>query len=320
MKPLKGDFLSFLKAIPEMSFCSYLSGDLFIFYPFFRIFSDNKWGLSIPCIIATILGFYLLYLICRRYFKSIWGYLVTFTIVCFNATLIFHATEIRAYAFLPTAALATLYVLLKIVDSNFDLSTSKRVGAIIFFVLVIWFHVYGIVMFGSCLLFVLLTKYKENDFKVCLKNAFIFSSIVMFFAMPFWLYCVLGPNVGHAIGHASLKFDPFRYIPGPIINPIGFIKGIFCNLIGNKNLYFLLIGVFFPFFVPYKGRRDQISFLVLVVLLPIGLILLSAVMKNYWFLQRQFVWSIPLFALYLGWSWESLINYVNKNKWIKRDQ
>ena len=163
--PMRGTFLEFLKAIPGTEVCSYLSGELFIFYPFFKFFSYNKWALAIPCVISTIIGFYILYLICERHFRSIWGYLVAFGIVCFNATLINHATEIRMYAFLPTLALATFYLFQRIADLNFELSVPNKIGVIIFFVLVIWFQAHGVLMFGSCFLYVLLSEYRKKDFK-----------------------------------------------------------------------------------------------------------------------------------------------------------
>jgi len=74
---MEGSFLDLIKLLPVKEYCSYLSGDYYLIYPFFKIFSYNKWGLAIPHIIATIIGFYILYLICKKYFKSIWGYIVS---------------------------------------------------------------------------------------------------------------------------------------------------------------------------------------------------------------------------------------------------
>lgn len=312
--PLNGTFMYLLKALPANQPMAYLSGDVFIFYPFFKIFSYNKWGLAIPCIISTISGFYILYLICKRYFKSIWGYVITFSIVCFNATLIFHATEIRTYSMLPTLALAAFYVIQKIADSNFKLSTSKQIGATIFFVLVIWFHVYGIVMCAISLLFALLVKFKENDFKNSLKNALFFVGPILVFAMPLWLYCVLVAPMDVS----SFGIDTFLFIPSPLKDFVGFSKGIFCNLIGYKILYFLALGMLFPFFIPYKNNKEQIFFLIIVVFLPLAMIFASDVLKNYWFLQRQFIWVMPLFAFFLGWTWDSLIVHVQGKGLFKK--
>lgn len=308
LSPLNGRFLEFLKVIPKVEFCSYLSGDLFIFYPFFKIFLYNKWGLAIPCIIATVIGFYLLYLICKRYFKSIWGYLITFSIVCFNVTLINHATEIRTYAFLPTLALGTFYLFQRIADLNLDLSAVKKIGVIVLFVLVIWFHVYGILMFFSCFLFTLLAKYKEIDFKIYLKEVIVFTGIILCFAMPLWLYSVFGPHLSLAV-----NINPFDYIPNPLHNALGFLKGIIGNMMGVKKLYFLLLGILVPFVFTYEDGYKQLLFLISIIIIPLSCIFFSDLLQKYWFIQRQFIWLMPFFAFFLGWVWDSLFVLIKCN-------
>lgn len=313
LKPLQGTFLELLKTIPKVAYCSYLSGDLYLFYPFSKIFSYNKWGLSIPCIISTVIGLYMLYLISKRYLKSLWGYIITFGIVCFNATLINHATEIRTYAFLPTLALATFYSYQRIADLNFKLNKKKKIGAVIFFIFVIWFHVYGILMFLSCFLFAILSKCREKEFKVYFKNAISFTGIILCLAMPLWLYSVFGPQLNNQSTNA------FEYIPNPLHNVLGFLKGVFGNLVGFKKLYFLLLGAIIPFIFPYEDRHRQILFLTAIVIIPISSIFLFDMIKKYWFIQRQFIWIMPLFAFFLGWAWDSFLMLLKHNS-IKRDK
>lgn len=306
LSPMQGTFQELLKAIPKIGYSSYLSGDMYIFYPFFKVFSYNKWGLAIPAIIATIIGFYLLYLICKMYFRSVWAYLITFSIVCCNATLINHATEIRAYAFLPTLALATFYLFQRIADLDFELSTKKKIKAIIFFILVIWFHVYGIVMFLTSLLFSVLSVYKAKN----LKNAVSFAGIALCFAMPLWLYCILGPH----LSCGQFNINTFDYIPNPLHNILGFLKGVFGNLVGFNKLYFLLLGAIIPFVLSYEDRYRQLLFLAFIIIVPIGLIFLSDVLQRYWFIQRQFIWVMPLFAFFLGWAWDSLFILLKRGR------
>jgi hypothetical protein len=316
LTPAKGTFLGLLEALPKGQFCSYLSGDIFIFFPFFKIFSFNKWGLAIPCVISTITGFYLLYLISKMYFKSAWAYLITFSIVCFNANLIVHATEIRTYAFLPTLALATFYVFKKAADMNFILKISKKFWIILFFILVIWFHVYGILMFSVCLLFILASKYKDNNFKENFKSLTCLTGIILLLAMPLWLYSVFGPH----INYSQLNINLFDYIPNPSQDIVGFLKGIFGNLIGYKKLYFMLLGMFVPLIFSYKDRYRQLLFLVIMIILPISLILASDVLQKYWFIQRQFIWVMPLFAFFLGWTWDSFLMMLKRNSIKRRKQ
>jgi len=42
------------------------------------------------------------------------------------------------------------------------------------------------------------------------------------------------------------------------------------------------------------------------------MILFIDLRSEYWFLQRQFVWVMPAFALFLGWAWESCALYFWK--------
>jgi 4-amino-4-deoxy-L-arabinose transferase-like glycosyltransferase len=305
---MKGAFLDMIKGFPENEFCSYLSGDYYLTYPFFKIFSYNKWGLAIPHIISTLIGFYLLYLLCCRYFKSIWGYIITFSIICFNATMIYHATEIRAYAVLPTLALSCLYFWLKLIDLNYCLSKIRRIAIGVFFVLSIWFHAYGILIFFFTGFYALITKLKDKLFFQILRNTVLFVFFVACAALPIWYLSIFGPRL------TSIQFniDTFQYIPNPLENSIGFLKGIFGNLVGYKKLYFLLLGMIFPFLIPYRDRFQQIALLVVLVFIPIGVILGVAVFTHYWFIQRLFVWVIPFFALFIGWSWDSSISYFQE--------
>lgn len=307
---MRGTFLDLLRDIQTKEPCSYLSGELYLMYPFFKIFSYNKWGLALPHIAATIIGFYILYLICKRYFRTSWSYLITFILVCFNTTLIKHATEIRVYPVLPTLALGTLYLFLRISDLNFGLNNWQRIAVVIFFVFVILFHVYGFLIFSGSFLFVLLCKYNGKDFWIYCRRAFSLAAIVLFLAAPGWLYSVFGP---HGI-YTRAGIEVFDYIPNPLYNIIGFLKAIFCNLIGEKNLYFLLLGIFMPFLFSYEERLRQLLFLLCSIIMPICFILFLDLATRYWFLQRQFIWVMPLFAFFLGWTWDSFFVLLKRRK------
>lgn len=312
LSQMKGSFLDLLLSLPINDHAAYLEGDHYLIYPFFKIFSYNKWGLAIPHIIATIIGFYLLYLICKRYFKSIWAYFITFSIVCFNATLTYHSIEIRPYAVLPTLALATFYLFQKISDTGFKLTLKKRIGFTAFFILVIWFHIYGILMFISCLMFIIVARYLENnpDFKLYLRKSISFSAVILIITLPLLLYCIVGPRL-----LVPEDFQrTFVFIPDPFQHIVGFLKGVICNLLGNKKLYFLFPGIIIPFVFSYKDRPKQILFLFFIIILPITLLLFADIVTRYYFIQRQFVWVMPFFAFFLGWSWDALFQLLRRRK------
>jgi hypothetical protein len=306
---MQGTFLEFLKNAPKNFMTLYLSGDIYIVFPFFKFFSYNKYGLAIPHIIATILGFYILYLICKRYFNSIWAYFVTFGIVCFNTTLIEHSTEIRPYAVLPTLALAAFYLLGRMADSNFKLNFLNRIWSTVFFIFLILFHVYGILIFVSCLLFTLLFEYKEKDFRVNFKNVVPFLGIVLCFAMPFWLYSIFGQSV--VVNVSKFNVNPYDFIPSPFHDITGFLKAVLGNLIGFKKLYFLLLGLIAPFIFSCKDRYKQLLFLCSNIIFPIVFIFLFDIAAGYRFLQRQFIWVMPLFAFFLGWCWDVIFKQLS---------
>jgi len=102
----------------------------------------------------------------------------------------------------------------------------------------------------------------------------------------------------------------FLFIPNPLENISGFLKGVFGNLMGYKKLYFLLAGMIIAPFVPYKNRIQQALFVMTTVFIPIGLILIMDIKSDYWFLQRQFCWVIPFFAFFIGWVWDSLFDFT----------
>ncbi|MBI3601426.1 MAG: glycosyltransferase family 39 protein [Candidatus Omnitrophica bacterium] len=277
-------------------------------YPFFKVFSYDKWALAIPHIVSTIIGFYILYLICRRYFRTIYGYIITFTLVCFNVTLIKHATEIRPYAVLPTLALASLYLSLQLVEHHASMTKAKKWLIGTFFILVLWFHVYGILILFCPLVFALLTKFGDASFKIILKSVAKIIAVVLGVTLLIWFLSLFGPHLPWQ-GHG---FRVNQYIPYPFEDFIGFLKGVFGNLVGQKKLYFLLLGMAIPFFLPSRERFQQITFLFITIFIPIGLIFLADAVDGYFFVQRQFIWVMPFFAFYLGWSWESLIMYVRR--------
>lgn len=301
--------VDFIKILPKIEFCSYISGDYILTYPFVKLFGRNKWGLAIPHIISTILGFYLLYLVCRLYLKTIWGYVITFIIVCFNATLLKHAFELRTYAVLPTLALGVFYISHFLVERP-EVNTIKKWLIGIFFVLVIWFHVYGIVIVLLPVAFSLLSKLRDKSFKAVFKVNIKLLTIVLCIAMPLWFYSVFGPHINRDFNSPDNYLYPFIFIANPFVDPISFLKSIFGNLMGYKKLYPLLLGIIFPFILPYKDRYKQIGFLCITVFIPIQLILLSDSTTGYWFIQKQFIWVMPFFAFFIGWVWESFFLYV----------
>ena len=309
--------------------CTCYPGDYLVTYPFLKLFGLHtiantvvpvytfghleKWLLISPHILSTILGFYFLYLLGRRYFKTLWGFLIAASIFSFHHDLIFHSLELRPYAVLQTLPFATLYFCDKAVCNFGSLATFKKFLLGLFFIFVILFHAYGILIFGCCAAFALLYHREKSEVKTNFKNIFIFFAVVFLIALPIYFWYASGDPYS-TFGTNQSRFNTFDYISNPLQNAVAFLKAILGNLFGNKKFYFLLAGIPIAAFLSYPEKRPQIFFFLVAVVLPIELIFLMDVLRGYWFLQRQFVWVVSLFAFFLGWVWDTVIYTLTNPK------
>jgi hypothetical protein len=309
-------FWDFMRELPIHEHGGYLSLDYLVIYPFFQIFGDNNWGLVIPHFALTLAGFYFLYKLARNYFRTFVGYVVAFTVVCFNIPLIQYASEIRVYAVLPTLALMSLYFAEKVVQRHEEMPLLEKFWMSVFFIIVFWFHAYGVLILFSTAAYSMLVWSRRSDPLKVLKRAIKFMVPVLVIALPVWLYCVFwGPSIGRDFG-ATPK--TFIYIANPLVNPIQFLRDVLGNLIDPRELNFLLLGIGFPFLLPLKERFNQILFLLILIVMTISCLFGVVWAHKYYFLQRQFTWVVPFFALYLGWAWESFFIYVKGLRFFRQ--
>ena len=300
-------FLSFVSQLPYIEFSSYLTGDYYLLYPFVQIFGANKWGIAIPHIISTLFCFYLLFKVCQLHLKNALGFFIAFTIVSFNSTLIEHSFELRYYAIMQTLGLATYYFTYLLAYRPQTVTKFKLIAMGIFFCLAILFHFYSVILICANIAFLLAVHVQDKTFINVAKKILPLFTVVFLITAPILYYVlVLKYHISSIWGN-----EPFKYIPNPLINPLGFFKGIFCNLIGYKKFYIFLPGLLISLCLPHKDREKQLWFLLILVLLPITVLLLLDLKGGYWFIQRQFIWIMPLFAVLLGWCWESMTQYFS---------
>ncbi len=283
---------------------TYFPGDYLLTWPFVQIFGYHKWGVAIPHIIATVIGFYFLYLICQRYLKSAWGLGLAFLIYGLNSQLIFSAFELRPYAVLSTLGLAIFYCTETIVCSQYNVTPLKKILIGILFFLTILYHAYGILIVACCALFSILNELTATPLRAILKRTMKFYITVGIFSFPLW-YWFAAYNIGHSVITADVTFD---FIPNPLVNTVGFLKSIFGNLMGYKPLYPLLAGPALALVLPHPSRLKYIGFFLALVVVPISLLCVMDVSMSYWFLQRQFIWVISLFSFFVAWGWEAVIS------------
>ena len=286
-------------------------GDYLLTYPFVVVFNDNKWGMAIPHMLATALGFYFLYKICQKYYRTIWGFVVAFLIVSFNQHLIFHSFELRPYAVLPTLALLSMYFADMLVNRFEELGQGKKAAIGALFVGMIWFHALGILIVFFPLLYFLLVKKGETKGGKTVGDILKFLSIVFLIAMPVWAWYALGNPLGESKAVFQAKgVHSFSFMMNPLDNFGTFYNYIISyHLIGYKRFYFLLGAFALIVFVPYGEKMKKIGFFLVMIVLPIMTILVASLFQGYWFLMRHYVYTMPLFAFFLGWLWDSSLHY-----------
>lgn len=291
-------------------------GEYLITYPFLQHFGENKWGVMIPHILFTFVGFYLLYLLCQRYFKTTLGFMITFALVAFNENLIYHNFELRPYSVLPTLAIGGLFFT-NLLFSEFSRLTKWHkfwIGA--FYVFMVIYHVYGLICLSFIFVFEFLARYKDPaaEMKKALFKKYFFS--LYFILGILWIWYA-SPNLGW-FGLDAKRFQTerptFEFIPNPAINFIGFLKGIFGNLLATKWLKWTVLGAVCVFFPGNVQRYKQLGFFLICIGLGVMFVFLFSLFKKYWFIQRQFVWVMPLFAFFIGWCWDSLLLTIIHSK------
>jgi len=222
--------------------------------------------------------------------------------------LIFHSFELRPYAVLPTLALAAFYFIEQIVSSRYRLSLTRKILIGALFIFTIIYHVYGGFILFFTFVYFLLRESAERNFKELFRRNFNFIGAMIIIGLPLFLWYSTGPYVAH-----RMSYDIFEYIPNPMVYFFRFIKVVLCCTTGNKILYPLAVALIFPFILPYRNRLQQIGFLLVLIILPIATIFHIDLSVGYWFLQRQFIWVMPLFAFLIGWCLDSFIGFV-KNR------
>ncbi len=317
-------FFDLLKNLPKADHAGYLAGDFLIIYPFFKIFGWNKWALAFPHLVITFVGFYFLYLLAREHFKTTWAYVISFLIFSLNSNLIYHSVEIRAYAVMPALALMILYFSLKLFQENVTLSIKKKLGIGLVFVLTIWFHLYGLLMVFFAMAYAFIARFPEEKRGIVFRDVAKFVLCVLLIAMPLWCYSIFFAQTVNVKENAIARgISTFEYIPNPLTDLTGFVRGVFGNLIGFKTIHFfgfglkikwLVNGILLAFlFSPERWK--QLGFFMILIVAPILLLLWADVSNHYWFIQRQFVWVMAWYAFFLGWCWDSVITAMVE--WIK---
>jgi hypothetical protein len=277
-------------------------GDYLLTYPFVQVFKTNKWGVAIPHLLATLLGFYVLFLLCRRHLTHPVSWLITFVIFSLNRELIFHALELRPYTVLATMGLAAFYFMDDLFNPAIQISARGHVLYFILIMLYVIYHPYGLVILVFGGLFFFLRYCCIPGFWGKIKKNWVFWTLSSGLGIALWIYYSNSP---YTID--SGKRIVFEYIHNPLKDPKQFFKAIVGNLAGHKFSYLLLIGIAARFFYPIKEIPKFLFVLFFAIVLPLFVLMMSDVIHRYWFIQRQFIWVSAIFALFVGWCWDGIL-------------
>lgn len=288
-------------------------GDYLLTLPFIKVLGTSKWAIAVPHIIVTVIGFYFLYLICARYLKTALAWVITFSILALNSTLQYHSFELRPYAVLPTLYLAVFYFSETIVCNYQQTSRSKKFLIGLFFVLVVVYHAYGIMMIALCLFYFILSESKDRPFISSLRLIAPFAIGFSLIALPLFLW--YATRISDAYDYEAFvarNLNTFDYIPNPLTALNNFFRSVFNYLMGYKKIKFLINGIILCLLIPHPERFKQIGFFLVLIILPLECILSADVHTGYWFVQRQFIWIVPLYAFFIGWCWDSIFQSAVK--------
>ncbi len=299
-----GPLQPFWQRLP-MGELSSFPGDYLLLWPMGQLFGNQKWAWAFPHMVASIGLYYVCYLLAKRYFSSVWPLICLMIVVTFNRNLIFHGFEIRPYSVLAFLGVMIFYCMGEWMKGDSTTGLRRWVPPSLGLIAATVFHAYGLLIILCSALFWFLYYRPWNRLPGYLWNLrCLWAVMAVCFVIFAWFASDVNKN-NSVESFAGRFITTFQYIPNPLEDGFGFFKNIIGNLLGDKRWYPLLAGL--AAIVVSGARWPLLGFFLIMILLPIGLILSSDVMGGYWFLQRQFVWVMPLFAFWLAWSWDALL-------------
>ncbi len=287
--------LEYLPRIPGGS-----PGHYLLVLPINNVFPSNKYMLGFPGLVSHILVFLLIPIIIGKLSivqkKDITNITQIVRIAfVLDPTYIFQSMEVRPYSILPLLWIFSVLLVSSLFENiqknhlNDRLSFRKIVFPIVGIILVNIWHYYGILMIISIALYYLF-RLKNIDIRKILYLSF--SLLVPFiFALPLFIYFSPGSNM--------FDFDTFEMLK------LGFGRW-------QNYLYgIIFIGVFASLLWKKLITKELFRFIILLVGFPILIIFILDLHNRYWFLLRQFAWT--LLPLYTAISM-IIYNYIKNRK------
>ena len=311
---------SYVKRLPTTDRGRLPLSDYLICWPLAHWFSQNKYVMCIPYVLAANLFFWLFAFVnwgeflrsvkepLSKAFSFNWLNLISVSFFTFNETAIKHAFEIRNWgAFTCLQGILSFLLTWKMTQNRF------RWKYLFGCLLILGFHFYGVIMLGISLASHTASmsyqlenkpgkKTLQESMKTC-SSAYGTFIVACLIASPLWLIYG-GPLQG---------VNTHEYIHLGWRGIIQVFSLLFHNpVLRNLSILPLVFGTVWML----KRWHMPIIFAIMMVEIPILTIYALDLLNSYWFVQRQFLWVVPYWDVFVACSiFVSLAvvkNYVNK--------
>lgn len=277
--------------------------------PFNILYPYNKYVLTIPGLLSQIVVFLLIPQVIIKLFKTNLyetqiAVLITRIIYTFDPTLSYQSIEIRPYSILPLLWVVVAILLPSIYEQAIKktsfFSPLNKFLLILCLLTLIIFHYYVLIMMISIYAYIFL--FSHHNVKGYLTNSLSkIVSIGILLSVPILMY--------FSPGSFSFNFDTLGVIKDYFYN-YSFLKSNGINRIYWQNLlYYSFIissSIISLVLIINKLKRNEklvrsffwylIKSIGTLVIFPVVVIFFLDLLNHYWFLLRQFAWTmIPLY-------------------------
>ena len=292
-------------------------GHYFITLPLNIVFPQNKYILGLPGLISQAIVFLFI-----PYIINILGItdkrkirivsMITRIGFVFNPTLTFQAMEVRPYSMLSFLWFVSVIFVNKII--NFKKNQNGRseiiiksiVSVLSLSMILIW-HYYGLIMVFTMYIYLYIFTDRRNLSDLLnikrIPNLILLTGVLC--VLPVWTY--------FSKGSFTYNFNAIENLPISISTEGIVYKGVVQGITWRNYYYswffLVVLFIFITYSLSYCCRKisyertvvfKSVKIMITSVLLPIILIFTLDIFNRYWFLLRQFSWTIIPFYISLG--------------------
>lgn len=295
-------------------------GHFFYMWPWVHLVGqDNKYLMAVPHWVVMNVFFFLFIKTDWRKLLApalddiktsalVWFNLLAVFFISCNITHVYYSLEVRVYAVLSLLALLAFHLTNRIWQGPF------RWRYVFYLFMVLFSHAYGVIMLAVSFLFTSagqlmsesgnIRRRAQNVFHQAARSFLPSFFVAVLLILPFWIYLSKGSMAAAGAGrdiHLSIE-------PG-----MSGVKQVYKFFYHNKPIqhashFFLIVGTLLFF----RKRRKLLLFLATMVILPTLLIFWLDVCGRYWFLQKQFIWVVTFWSIFLALCYGETLSFARR--------